>query len=163
MHSVPVTAFLLLGTNLGDRESYLRRARTELEIRAGHILAVSSVYETEPWGTEGQPSYLNQAVELTTTLSPDNLLASVLDVELSLGRVRERRWGDRTIDIDILYYGSMVVQSAHLEIPHPRLHLRNFALFPLAEIAPDFRHPVLGRSNRSLLVDSEDGASVSKL
>lgn len=163
MQSIPVTAYLLLGTNLGDREQFLIRALALLEKQIGTLVAVSSVYETEPWGTQGQSSYLNQAVAIQTILSPHDLLETILAVELQLGRVREGQWGDRTIDIDILYYGTVVVNVPKLEIPHPRLHLRNFALYPLSEIAPDFIHPVLSRTNRSLLENSTDILSVHKL
>lgn len=156
-------AYLLFGTNLGDRKKFLEMALAAIAGPEVRVEAVSSVYETEPWGTEGQPAYLNQAVAVHTTLSPARLLHHVLEVEADLGRVRRGKWGDRTIDIDILYYGSLVVESPGLEIPHPRLHLRNFVLYPLAEIAPEFIHPVLNKSNRELLAESEDTLSVCKL
>lgn len=139
---------------------YLTDARNELSLRAGEILAASAVYETEPWGTEGQASYLNQALAIQTSLPPDDLLKTVLEIERQLGRIREGRWGDRTIDIDIIYYGSTVIQTDALEIPHPRLHLRNFVLQPLVEIAPDFVHPVLKMSNLQLLNSVADALGV---
>lgn len=155
-------AYLLLGTNLGRREEFLSLAKEAIGEKAGRIVAESSVYQTEPWGTEGQPLYLNQALILETRLSPGDLLREVLQIETALGRVRDGHWGNRTIDIDILYYGSLVMNDGELEIPHPRLHLRNFALYPLNEIAPDYIHPVLKKSNRLLLTESSDPLPVHK-
>lgn len=156
-----IVAYLLLGTNLGDREAYLASARTSLENAHNHITGASSVYETEAWGTEGQPAYLNQVVALRTDLLPSELLKHTASIELQLGRIRRERWASRTIDIDILYYGSEIISQPELEIPHPRLHLRNFTLHPLAEIAPEFVHPVLGKTNLQLLAESPDSLQVT--
>lgn len=163
MQPVAATAYLLLGTNLGNREQYLTEALDALGDLAGELSLVSSRYETEPWGTEGQAAYLNQAVALRTSLAPVPLLRSILEIERSLGRTRNLRWEDRTIDIDILYYDALVFDSPPtLEIPHPRLHLRNFVLYPLCEIAPRFVHPVLNRTNLQLLEECTDTLSVWK-
>ncbi len=134
-----------LGTNLGDRWANLRRA---LELLSGgpgmRLLRCSHVYETEPWGVAEQPRYLNCVAEFATGLEPESLLTLCKHVEQELGRVPAERWGPRLIDVDILLCGSRVVELPHLGIPHPRLHLRAFALVPLAELVPDASHPVLG-------------------
>ena len=139
--------YLGFGTNLGDRWANLRKALGMLsrdpELRT---LRCSGVYETDPWGGIEQPRYLNCVAEFATSLEPNALLTKCKEVEARLGRVRSVRWGPRLIDVDILLYGSEVVSLPHLEIPHPRLHLRAFALIPLAELCSDNVHPVLGRS-----------------
>lgn len=156
MQETETTAYLLLGTNQGDREHHLESARHAIMRLPGVITGVSGIYETEAWGTVGQSPFLNQAIAFRTSLDPEALLGRLLQIERELGRVRRERWGDRTLDIDIIYYGSRVWHSPTLEIPHPRLHLRNFALYPLAELAPDFLHPVFNKSNAELLRESVD-------
>ncbi len=140
-------AYLSLGSNLGDREQNLRRAIGELK----GVTKVSSFHETEPLDmAPGTPMFLNCAVEIETGDTPEVLLRTVLDIERRLGRVRENRSGStydsRTIDIDILFYGDQVVSTPDLTIPHPRLLSREFVLRPLAEIAPNLRHPVTGKT-----------------
>jgi 2-amino-4-hydroxy-6-hydroxymethyldihydropteridine diphosphokinase len=134
-----VRAYVGLGANLGDREATIRRAVTLLDELAGlSVVAVSTLRETEPWGPVEQPSYLNGAAAVETELGPRELLDALLAVERRLGRVRrdEVRWGPRTIDLDLLLYGDLVLDEPGLELPHPRLHERRFALEPLAELAP---------------------------
>ena len=140
-------ACLLLGTNLGNRELLLQRAREGIGKYCGRIIKASQIYETEPWGFEADVFFLNQALLIETTLSPIELLNQCLDIEDVLGRVRARgaeRYSSRNIDIDILFYDDVVRETHELTVPHPRLHLRKFALEPLAEVAPEWRHPVLG-------------------
>jgi len=156
-------AFLLLGTNLGERGEWLGKALTAIKENVGNLISISSVYETEPWGTEGQPPYLNQAVAVSTKLPPVALLETILSIESRLGRARRTRWDNRTIDIDIIYYQDIIYNAPGLEIPHPRLHLRNFVLYPLVEIAPGFIHPLLGRTNLELLNASSDHLKVKRL
>lgn len=144
-------AFLGLGSNLGDRLAYLQRAVEALDADvATRVDAVSSVYETEPVGGPAQGAYYNLAVRVATRRSPKRLLALARRVEAGLGRRREERWGPRTIDVDILLYGHETVSKADLEIPHPRLEARPFALVPLLEVAPGHTLPD-GRSIATVL------------
>jgi 2-amino-4-hydroxy-6-hydroxymethyldihydropteridine diphosphokinase len=144
--------FLALGSNLGDREDNIKKAISALESHPGiHVLARSSLYNTAPVGYLNQGMFLNAAIEIETTLQPEELLNAALDIERKLGRVRGERWGPRTIDIDILTLENLVYESDRLSIPHPLMHQRRFVLEPLAEIAPEFRHPVLGLSVSEML------------
>ncbi len=153
---IMVAVYLGLGSNLGDREDNLRRAVSILSRRAS-LIALSSVYETEPWGYASQPAFFNMACLLETSLSPQGLLELAQGVERDLGRVPSFRYGPRAIDVDILLYGDEVIETPRLQVPHPRLWQRAFALTPLAEIAPGLAHPVLGAS----IVDLLEGVAVS--
>lgn len=143
--------YIALGSNLGDRRAHLEQAIAKLG-ELGTLAAVSAFYETEPREFAPQPWFLNAAVALETELMPKQLLARLLDIERGLGRKRARSQpkGPRSIDLDILLFGSSVIESAGLTIPHPALHERRFVLEPLAEIAPDARHPVFKRTVREL-------------
>lgn len=148
-----ITAYLALGSNLGDRLAALRGARAALdqppELQVG---ASSALYETAPVGGPAkQDAYLNAVLQVKTTFPPRRLLCLCLAVEEKFGRERRETWGPRTLDIDILLYGEEVVRESDLIIPHPQLHLRPFVLYPLADLAPELPHPLLGQTPRQLL------------
>ncbi|AEI49427.1 2-amino-4-hydroxy-6-hydroxymethyldihydropteridine diphosphokinase [Runella slithyformis] len=156
-HSV----FLLLGANLGEREAMLAKAARLIAERIGLIKAQSHLYETAPWGMIDQPAFLNQVLEVKTALLPEAVLVQTLEMEKQLGRERRMRWGARVIDIDMLYFAGVILETEALHLPHPRLHQRRFTLVPLAEIAPDFMHPVLHKTNQQLLCECTDDSQVS--
>jgi 2-amino-4-hydroxy-6-hydroxymethyldihydropteridine diphosphokinase len=149
------TAFLGLGSNIGDREANLRDALARLESAEIRIMRRSSLYETAPREMLDQPAFLNAAIEIETDLFPMQLLARVRSVEGEMGRRRVTPKGPRNIDIDILFFGRAVIATAELEVPHPRIAERRFVLEPLAEIAPDFRHPVTGKTAEEMLIKLE--------
>lgn len=156
------TAYLSLGSNLGEREENLRDAIASLGA-LGEVTAVSSLYETEPVEVVAQPWFLNCAVTLVTETMPRQLLAGVLKIEQAMGRRRTQQKGPRIIDIDILLFGSSVVDTPQLIIPHPAMHERRFVLEPLAEIAPDARHPVFKRTARELRDALPPGPAVKRV
>lgn len=143
--------FLLLGTNLGEREKNIERALHELSSRGVLITKKSSLLKTSPWGYKEQPDFLNLAVEAFTCLTPHQLLRLIKEIERDLGRKETFRYGPRVIDIDILFYENEIIKTDELVIPHPLIHKREFALRPLCEIAPDFVHPEFGVSVKELL------------
>ena len=145
------TAYLALGSNIGDREANLRDAVRRMESEGIRVVARSSLYETAPQELLDQPSFLNAVVEVETDLFARQLLARVQRIERAMGRRRVTPKGPRNIDIDILFYGRAVIGAAELEVPHPRIAQRRFVLEPLAEIAPDFRHPVTGKTAGEML------------
>ncbi|MDB5142562.1 MAG: folK [Mucilaginibacter sp.] len=158
-----VDVFLLLGSNLGDRQAYLQQAMEHIEADVAPILKRSSIYETQSWGKTDAPNYLNQVIQLNTELPAQIILQKILHVENVLGRKREEKWGSRIIDIDILFYGTDIIEGLGLNVPHPELHHRMFTLAPLSEIAPDLIHPVLNKSIFDLKNELKDNLHVKKL
>jgi len=154
--------YLSLGSNIGNRENHLYDAIARLQ-SLGRVMAVSSLYETEPVEFTEQPWFLNCVVSLETAETPAQLLAGLLAIEQDLGRVRTQKKGPRTIDIDILLLGDVILDRPELTVPHPALHQRRFVLEPLAEIAPDVPHPILKKAIRRLLEDLPSGQTVRKL
>ena len=155
-------AYLLTGGNLGDREKYLSTAKALINDHCGTIVAASSLYETAAWGKTDQPSFLNQALELDTSLTARQLIRRILKVEKMMGRVRDEKYGPRLIDIDILLFNNEKHNYQFLKLPHPEMQNRRFALLPLAEIAPGIIHPVLNKTINELLKECKDELMVKK-
>ncbi len=159
MHSV----FLLLGSNLGNRQLFLQQAIEHIEREIAPVTKASSVYETQSWGKTDLPDYLNQVINLETDLPAAKILEKILAIELILGRHRDEKWGSRTIDIDILFYDDVVISEPGLQIPHPELHKRRFTLEPLLEIAPQLIHPVLNKNISDIKNELQDNLLIKKL
>jgi len=159
---MPELVYFSLGSNVGDRAAYLRDALARLE-SIGRIVSVSSFYETEPVEVTDQPWFLNCAAGLETTLTPEQLMARLLQIEQEMGRRRIQKKGPRTIDIDILLFGGLILDSPEITIPHPAMHERRFVLAPLAEIASEARHPVLKKMIWELLEKLPAGQTVRKI
>ncbi|MBO5811138.1 MAG: 2-amino-4-hydroxy-6-hydroxymethyldihydropteridine diphosphokinase [Bacteroidales bacterium] len=156
-------SFILLGSNMGDREVVLDNAIKEIEKRCGRIVNKSSLYESEPWGFNTDLYFLNQAIAVETELEPHDLLKELLTIEAELGRRRNENhigYESRPIDLDIIYIDDMINEDEDLILPHPRMHLRRFVLVPLSEISPDFVHPILKETNSNLLDRCEDQSEV---
>ena len=155
--------YLHTGTNLGEREANLRRANELIEKEIGPIAKASSIYRTQAWGITQQPDFLNQALCVMTTLEPEEVLDRILQIEKKMGRKRVVKWGERLIDIDILFYDQLKLETENLVIPHPHMHYRNFVLIPLAEIAPDLIHPHFNKTISALVTASEDELAVDPI
>ncbi len=152
-----------MGGNLGNRLDYLEKALTLINIKAGKVLKTSPVYETQPWDSGSAKPYLNMCAELQTVLSADKLISVLLGIEKKLGRKRNNsKNADRTIDIDIVYYNSALINNKKLQLPHPRMHLRKFVLIPLNDIAPLIKHPILKKTTKQLLANCKDKLKVTK-
>jgi 2-amino-4-hydroxy-6-hydroxymethyldihydropteridine diphosphokinase len=158
---MPVIAYIGIGSNVGDRVANCRKA-IELLAEAGRVVIVSSLYRTEPVGYHEQEDFINAVAALETDRTPADLLRVCQTIEDRLGRKRGLRWGPRTVDLDILLYGSQVVSQPGLSIPHPRMAVRKFVLTPLVEIAPDAVDPQLHRTAAQLLDDLNDRHTVMK-
>lgn len=143
---------LLLGTNLGNKKQNLLKAQTEIKNQVGNIAKYSDIYITEAWGNENQDSFLNQVLIIHTQQDEMTLLKTLQNIEKKLGRDRskEEKWGSRIIDIDILFYDNIIYEAEKLTIPHPYIHLRKFTLLPLAQIAPEYKHPKLNKTIKEL-------------
>jgi len=149
--------YLLIGGNIGDRLATMNGAVAMIHRKAGRIKAASTVYETAPWGMKAQSDFLNCAIEIDTDHNPNSLLTVLLSIESDLGRIRSLEgYESRTIDIDILFFGNLMIDLPELKLPHPRLHLRKFVLEPLVELCPEFIHPVFGVSISQLYSACDD-------
>ncbi len=157
------TVYLLLGSNLGDRLEFIERSHRRIVQDIGHVVQKSSIYETASWGVEDQDAFLNQALCVQSPLSASTILRKLHRIESDLARVRNRPWGPRTIDIDILLYNDEVIVEEGLIIPHKLMHKRQFALVPMVEIAAELIHPVLHRSMSALLDACTDDLAVNKI
>jgi len=143
--------FLQLGSNLGARELLLQDAIIAIEDRVGLVVEKSKVYESVPWRVEGQENYLNQILKVKTEMLADDVLSIVLDIEKELGRIRIEKWGERLIDIDIIFYNDSIIETPDLCVPHKHLHERMFVLTPLHNIAPEMVHPKYNKTIEELL------------
>lgn len=156
--------YLLLGSNLGNRARYLEKAIEDLKTYGAIILESSSIYETEAWGSETIKetidAHLNQVIKINCKFSPHELLAVIQSIEHAHDRERVVRWGDRTLDIDILYYGQETINTEHLIVPHPQIQHRRFTLVPLVELAEGFNHPLLNLTQSELLIQCTDPLEV---
>ena len=152
--------YLLLGSNVGDRAANLKRACGLIQDELSPHITQSSLYETAAWGKTDQASFLNQAIMIQTDIKPLVLLALLKNIEKQVGRIDTEKWGPRVIDIDILFYGSEIVQEPELQVPHPYLPVRRFALLPMAEIARDLMHPMLKKTIKELLELCPDTSEV---
>ena len=158
--------FILFGSNMGDKNKIYVQACLLINNRCGRIVQVSSAYESEPWGFETKEWFLNRLIVVETALEPEEMLRQLLDIEAELGRVRHPEaegYISRTVDLDILYYGSRIVLTDNLTIPHPRLHQRRFALLPLCEVVPEFVHPAFNLTQTELLKRCFDFSEVRKI
>ena len=158
------TVYISLGSNVGNREETLLKSIALLNEKAENVIAVSSLYETEPWKMNDVNGFINQVVELRTELSAEELMDTLLLIEQSLGRTRNsEKYESRTIDLDILFYNNDIISTEKVKVPHPLLHERRFVLEPLAEIAPAFIHPKLKKSISQLLLECKDSYTVARM
>jgi 2-amino-4-hydroxy-6-hydroxymethyldihydropteridine diphosphokinase len=158
-----IDVYLLTGSNLGDRGLYLQKAIEYIWRDIAPVIKTSSIFKTQSWGKTDAPDYLNQVIFLQTDMPARTILNKILNIETELGRKREEKWGPRTIDIDILFYGSAIINEEGLHIPHPELHKRRFTLEPLNELIPNFFHPVFNKTMLQLKNELKDDLIVKKL
>lgn len=156
-------AFILLGSNQGQRKQFLQKACKQIAEQCGVITSESSLYETAAWGNTKQAAFLNQVVVISTNLLPDELMKTLLQIEAALGRVRTEKYGPRTIDLDILFYDELVYHSSTVTLPHPAIQDRRFVLIPLQEISPGKVHPVYRKTVTTLLKECADKLEVKKI
>ena len=148
--------FLQLGSNIEDRILYLENAVKMIENEIGNILTKSKIYESTPWGVKKQHNFLNQIIEITTKLSENTLLDQILEIEKRIGRIRNEKWGERCIDIDILFYNNSIIETQNLSIPHKLIPKRMFVLLPLSKIAPKMIHPIYNKTIEELMFECQD-------
>ena len=157
------TVYILTGGNIGDRQANLQKAKEHLENKAGAIIASSAVYETEPWGDQDQPDFYNQVHIISTDLSAERLMETILKIEERMGRVRGAKNASRIIDIDILFFSGAVINTGSLTVPHPEIPNRRFVLTPLDELSPELVHPALHKTIHQMLSECKDILQVKPL
>ncbi len=163
-YSMPIhKAYILLGSNKGQRKQFLSKAKKEIGEHCGRLLKESSVYETAAWGNTKQAAFLNLVIVIYTKLSPDELMKTLLRIETGLGRIRTEKYGPRTIDLDILFYNELVYHSPVVTLPHPAIQDRKFVLVPLIELSPRKIHPVYKKTVSTLLKECADVLAVKKV
>ncbi|RYY66931.1 MAG: 2-amino-4-hydroxy-6-hydroxymethyldihydropteridine diphosphokinase [Chitinophagaceae bacterium] len=155
--------YLLLGSNLGNSKEQLLMAAQQLHQKIGPVIRESSLYQTAAWGYHDQPDFVNQVLLLRTSLDAEACISNILAIEKKMGRLRTTKNAPRIIDIDILYFNSDIIQLPHLQVPHPAIHQRRFVLIPLTELAADFIHPKLNKTNARLLAECSDELDVKKI
>jgi len=155
--------YLILGSNIGSRAMYLQTARDKIAENIGPVVRSSSIYKTDPWGYPDQAPFYNQILQFETILNAVETLKALLAIEKSIGRIRQGKWKERIIDIDILYFEDQIINSEDLTVPHPGIPHRRFVLVPLCELIPDEIHPVLKVSNANLLKTTNDILGVEKI
>jgi 2-amino-4-hydroxy-6-hydroxymethyldihydropteridine diphosphokinase len=157
------TAFLGLGTNLGDREENLKKAIENISAFAGEVISCSQIYETEPWGLRSEDHFFNMVIQIKTSLKPVDLLKHLLKIEIQMGRVRgAEKYSSRIIDIDILLYENEIINKPYLKVPHPMIQERKFVLVPLCDIAPEKIHPVIKKTFAALLKECKDDSKIKR-
>ena len=154
------TVYIQLGSNIGERESFITKSMHKVECNIGKIITASSIFETTAWGNENQNNFLNSVIEIKTPFDAFTVLQKSQEIENNLGRKRSDKWGERTIDIDILFYNNKIINTKELIIPHPLIQKRNFVLVPLSEIAPNYKHPILKKNISNLLSECKDTQKV---
>jgi 2-amino-4-hydroxy-6-hydroxymethyldihydropteridine diphosphokinase len=157
------TAYLLIGGNLGDRKQNLAQAISLINDQCGLVITSSSIYETAAWGKTDQPSFLNQALKISTRLNARQLIRRILRIEKNMGRIRAEKLGPRIIDIDIIFFEGEIHNLRFLQVPHPQMQHRKFVLMPLVEINPSLYHPVLKKTISHLLKECTDKLDVMKI
>jgi len=154
------TVYIQLGSNIGERESFIAKSMEQIEENIGEIITESSIFETIPWGNENQNNFLNSVIKIKTPFDSFKVLKKSQEIENNLGRERVEKWGERTIDIDILFYNNEIINTTKLIIPHPLIQQRKFVLVPLSEIAPNYIHPTLKKNISTLLSECKDNQKV---
>ena len=154
------TVYIQLGSNIGERKSYIAKSMEQIEENIGEIITKSSIFETIPWGYENQDNFLNSVIKIKTPFDAFKVLQKSQTIEDNLGRERNEKWGKRTIDIDILFYNNEIINTTKLNIPHPLIQKRKFVLVPLSEIAPNYIHPILKKNISTLLSECKNNQKV---
>ena len=154
------TVYIQLGSNIGERESFITKSMHKVEDDIGKIITSSSIFETTAWGNENQNNFLNSVIEIKTPFDAFTILQKSQEIENNLGRKRSDKWGERTIDIDILFYNNKIINTKELTVPHPLIQKRKFVLVPLSEIAPNYMHPILKKNISTLLSECKDTQKV---